>query len=923
MNIIRGIALAIIVFFSAVLHAQCNLEETIVICDMTQIDSNNDGTPDGIINLYDEYTNLTGNTIQAGTWFDPGFNFALNAITGDLFLWDLNESSTTTTDYQFQLTNADCGSDIALTINLVLGPFSGIALPTNLEDVNVQVCDSGSTPLDLCIPLPDIDLFEALESLPSPHANGQWTYEGSSPNFIEVVGSELFVTVPYQAGPPLVDEETFELIYTVPGIAPCNVEQETRVKISVVREVFSGLAQNKRICEDLIVNGVYDNDIDLTDDDYLLFEDIEGTWSMDMFGQISTLGDSVININAIYQQIISNNPRFGCVDVDFTYSVDQRSGVCDDSQSTISFKIYEYLRPFSQSTFPEFCEDDESIPATINLYDQLGFSNDNGVVYDYPSDSCTQWNFVSGPSDLGLVSNEGGCAPSIDYSYLAPVNLTGAEPGTYVFRYTVSPEINCNPDNFEVLNYIDACTSEVDTSGFCGSESAEVVIVVHPKNYAGEDTVDLSFCSGDLGNTIDLISLLNTNGIDDPIYVGPFGTWVDLDTGSAITSPFVLPVINDQQTFNFQYNITNANNCNEEATLSFTVFEQYQAGTNSTTQICSDDSSFNLFDLLGSNASTIGSWTGPNGFVSNVSDVIFDPSTFEAGDYMYSVPDNGGTSIMCSGGQATVTVTILQNGSAGSDMQATVCRSDDQLDLQSILDSAADSGGTFQDIDGTNALNGSIVNLSLLNEGMYSFQYTIQDNPQCTPSIAILTIDVIDVMSPNVENQTFCLADAATISDLEILSSAFDFMWYDTSTSTDALPSDLLLVDGEDYFVSAINSDGCESDRIQISVNLLPFNDSSCNDCEINDGISDNDDNENEVLDLCNLPVIFPEFEIKIYNRYGSIVYKGNNNTSLFDGTSNVSLTIGSKLPSGTYFYVFNPNDGLTDPFQGSVYLSR
>ncbi|WP_299522600.1 gliding motility-associated C-terminal domain-containing protein [Winogradskyella sp.] len=924
MNNFRGMVLFMAIFSFIAVSAQCNLQETIVICDMTQIDGDNDGTPDGIINLYDEYTNLTGNTIQAGTWFDPNFTFALNENTGDLSLWDLNESSTSPTDYSFELTNSNCGSaDVALTINLVLGPFSGIALPTNLDGVNVQVCDQGSTPVDLCIPLPDMDLFEALESLPSPHANGQWMYEGSSPNFNGINGSELSVTVPYAPGPPLVDEETFELVYRVQGIAPCDLVQETRVKISVVRQVFSGLAQNQRVCETSILNGDFDNDIDLTDDQFLFLEDIEGTWEMDMFGQVTSLGDSEININDIYQQIVTNNPRFGCVDIDFTYAVEQRSGVCEDASTTISFKLYEYLRPFSQDNFPEFCEDDSSLPATINLYDQLAFTSENGVLFDYPSNACTQWSLVSGPSDLGLVTNGGGCTPTPGYSYLGQVNLVGAEPGTYTFRYTVSPEVNCNPDNFTAVDYIDACTSTPDLTGFCDAESAEVVIVIYPKNYAGEDTIGLSFCETDLGSSIDLITLLNTNGIDDPIYVGPLGNWFDLDTGNPVTNPFVIPEINDQQTFNFVYSTMTPNNCLDRADLSFTIYEQYLSGTDNAVQVCNDESAFNLFDLLGSDVSTIGSWAGPNGFVATTNDVFFDPSSFDAGDYIYTVPDNGDATVFCTGSQAIVTVSVVQNANAGMDMQTMVCRSDLQVDLLNVLDASADLGGIFEDIDNTNALNGSIVDVSLLDEGDYNFQYTVQGDSQCNASMAILTVSVMDVEAPNAQNQTFCLTDAATITDLEILSSAFDFNWYDTPESTDILPLDLLLVNGEDYYVSALDSDGCESARTQITVTLLPFNDSTCDDCEINDGISDNNDGENEVLDLCNLPDIFPAYEIEIFNRYGTLVFRGNNSTGLFDGTSNVSLTIGNRLPSGTYFYVFNPNDGITDAFQGSLYLSR
>ena len=47
-------------------------------------------------------------------------------------------------------------------------------------------------------------------------------------------------------------------------------------------------------------------------------------------------------------------------------------------------------------------------------------------------------------------------------------------------------------------------------------------------------------------------------------------------------------------------------------------------------------------------------------------------------------------------------------------------------------------------------------------------------------------------------------------------------------------------VNGEDYFVSVIDSNGCESDRAAMRVTLLPINDDNCDDCDINDGISDN-----------------------------------------------------------------------------------
>lgn len=895
---------------------------------MTQIDGDNDGTFDGVINLYTEYTNLTGNTIQAGTWFDPGFNFALDETTGDVFLWDLDNSSETTTDYQFELSNANCGTDIALTINLVLGPFSGFAVPTiNGNDVNVEICDIG---VDPCGSSTFFDLNQTLLSVPSAHSNGIWTYEGSSTNFIEIADDSFFVAdVPYQPGMPLVDEETFELVYTVPGISPCSPSVETRVKVSVIREVFSGAANQFNICETEMIAGSF-GVLDLRDDAYLVNEDIEGIWldALDPTGQVTGPGDSVIDLGQIYTDLYQSNQRFGCETYDFTYFVESRSAVCTDKSSTVTFTIFEALRPFSQvNPIPEFCVGDPNL-STLNLYDLLMFTTENGVLYDYPNNSCTNWTLMSGPSSLGLMSHSGDiCAFDSSYSSdgtISLANITNADAGTYTFQYYVSPEYNCEAINPEVINSVpDGCTQTTDVNHPCQPEFAEVTIIINPSNYAGENTGNLDFCESNFANPTDLITLLTTNGVD-PIYVGPLGNWFDLNTGALVTNPFVLPEIIDQQTFNFTYNTNTAENCFDRASLTFTIYEEYQSGISNVIDVCDDDTAFNLFESLGGNPNTNGTWEGPNGFTSAVSDVFFDPATFDAGVYTYIVPDNGnGADVMCPGNQATITVTIAQNLNAGSDMLGMACVSDLQVDLNSLLDPLADAGGIFIDTDNTNLLTGGIVDVSQLATGDYDFEYQVQASPLCTLSTAILTLTVLDEDPPVAQNQTFCLIDAATISDLQITSNAVSFNWYDTATSTDLLTTSLLLANGEDYFVSAVNGDGCESSRTQIIVTLLPLNDDTCDDCEINDGISDNDDGENEFLDLCNLPLIFPDFEIEIFNRYGTIVFKGNKNTPLFDGTSNVSLTIGDRLPSGVYFYVFNPNDGVIAPFQGDVYLSR
>lgn len=918
--------IVIILFCQTKIQAQCNLTETITICDMTVVDIDSNGTPDGIINLYDEYNTISGGSISltTGVWFDPNFNFALDESTGNLHLWDLDNASTTVTDYQFQLidTNSSCTDGIRVTLNLVLGPFSGYARPVfGLQDVNLEVCDIGSTPDNICIPLPDVDLFESLESLPSPHLNGQWVYNGSSPNFVSLSGSELNVSIPYTPGPPLVDQETFELTYIVNGISPCNLSMETTVNISVTRQVFSGYSQNKRVCELDIINGNYNSDINLNDDEFLLLEDVEGVWAADSYGQITSPIDPLVNLSDVYQQIITNNGlRFGCAEVDFTYSVDQRSGVCENKSSVVSFKIYEYLRPFSQNAPLEYCEDSATIPASVNLYNQLEFTTEGGILFDYFDNNYTNWAFVSGPSDLGLISND-----SSGYSSLGTVNLSNASPGTYTFEYTVLAGINCPTDSFESLNYNpDICSPTPDITGFCQSEIALVTLIIHPKLYAGEDTIGLEFCENDplIANPIDLFTLLGTNGVDDPVYQGPLGTWTDLDTGTIFTNPITLAEVNNQQTFNFIYSTLSSNNCEDNANLSFTIYEEYQSGTGGTMDVCNTSTSFDLFDSLTGDPNIVGTWSGPNGFATTDHHAVFNPATSDAGTYVYTVPDNVNSdgTILCNGSSTSIVVTSYQSPNAGADMLGNACQSNVQIDLTNFLDAVADSGGIFNDLDQTNELSGNILNVSQLS-GTYNFQYEIQGHTSCSLSTSLISITVNEVSVPTSVNQTFCASEGATIAYLKA-NNGVTYNWYDTIDSDVPLSFNTPLVNNEDYFVSALDNQNCESARVGVSVIILPIDHVDCDTC-IKDGVSANGDGINDEFDLCNLPVTFPNFEINIYNRHGALVYKGNQNTPLFKGESNVSLTMGNALPSGIYFYVFDPKDSSAEVFQGNFYLSR
>ena len=87
--------------------------------------------------------------------------------------------------------------------------------------------------------------------------------------------------------------------------------------------------------------------------------------------------------------------------------------------------------------------------------------------------------------------------------------------------------------------------------------------------------------------------------------------------------------------------------------------------------------------------------------------------------------------------------------------------------------------------------------------------------------------------------------------------------------------------------------------------------------------VSPNSDGSNDAFFIDGLRDIFVNFELLIYNRWGKLLWTGNNNKADWNGY--VDEGIGSSLaPSGTYYYILYLNDSnYPDPLTGYLYLNR
>ena len=88
--------------------------------------------------------------------------------------------------------------------------------------------------------------------------------------------------------------------------------------------------------------------------------------------------------------------------------------------------------------------------------------------------------------------------------------------------------------------------------------------------------------------------------------------------------------------------------------------------------------------------------------------------------------------------------------------------------------------------------------------------------------------------------------------------------------------------------------------------------------------VSANNDGHNDSFHIAGLKNIFLNYKIEIYNRWGRLVWIGNNSMEEWNGIANQGTILDKgRLPFGTYFYVLYLNDpDYSTPIAGYLFLS-
>jgi gliding motility-associated-like protein len=196
----------------------------------------------------------------------------------------------------------------------------------------------------------------------------------------------------------------------------------------------------------------------------------------------------------------------------------------------------------------------------------------------------------------------------------------------------------------------------------------------------------------------------------------------------------------------------------------------------------------------------------------------------------------------------------------------------------------------------------------------------------CQSGATAISVIINAVASPVLKSngQEFCGIDKPTISNLSnnVISNG-TLAWYDAAANGNVVSNTDLLTEGAIYYGFDFDATtGCYSKPLIVNVSLTDCTATTEN-FLIPDGFSPNGDGINETYQIVDVEFLFPNYTLEIYNRYGSLMFKGNVNKPSWDGKNSDSNFINGDTPTGVYFYVIHYNKDNLSPKQGQLYLNR
>jgi gliding motility-associated-like protein len=431
----------------------------------------------------------------------------------------------------------------------------------------------------------------------------------------------------------------------------------------------------------------------------------------------------------------------------------------------------------------------------------------------------------------------------------ATLNVIG---GTAAYTYNWLPNVSTTsiatglaPANYKIIvSDINGC---VDSQTIVITNSpGNVLLLVTPTNIT---------CNGSNNGSINSI----ISGAANPIsylWLPNFGSTSNL---------------NNLDTGMYQLIITDANGCKDTATSAITEPALLQTNYTSTNATCNSSNGSISLNSTGGNSpySYLGIGNAINSSITN---------NLLSATYIVQTTDGNNCKVL-----DTIIITSSIDIQANAQIIADTCSKNKGKAMIAILQGTAPYNYSWV------GLSNNTANASGLS-GNNNYQVIITDGKGCKDTLT-LAIPVLGLFNINLGlNTTICEGEIMEFN----LPGYNNYLWSDGST----LPNFKVSKAG-DYFVSVQNNFGCSASD---TINITPY----CVDVvQFPNAFSPNNDDVDDIfLALTNSPLALINFSLKIYNRWGQLVFSSASALQGWDGKfQSISQPIGTYIYIATYLF--------------------
>lgn len=256
-----------------------------------------------------------------------------------------------------------------------------------------------------------------------------------------------------------------------------------------------------------------------------------------------------------------------------------------------------------------------------------------------------------------------------------------------------------------------------------------------------------------------------------------------------------------------------------------------------------------------------------------------------------------------------------------------------ELDLSDVIADYCPFGGNF---------GGWAIIVVYKNSALPINQLNVYDGLQSVPDAIQITLDNLNVIDnkeakigflawegdKNIAINESLLLNGNLIENLPLNPGNNAFNGTNTLSSSDTLYNmdlDIYPIENNITIGDTKASIELTSGRDFVMVNAIVTKLNSYFPLTIYNFVSVNNDFINDTFTIKGLRNSYPNFKISIFNRWGTLVWKGDIQSPDWDGHANQGVLLhNSEVPAGTYFYIIDLNDpDYTKPFQGYLFLTR